>query len=126
MQNEWMMGIMMPQVLYYLDTFEVTRRIHRVRGFSFTKGGAKTVLFYFSFPLNLGRGVLVAATPWSVNGILGKNTGVGSHSVVQGIFPTQGLNCGLLHCRQILHHLSYQGSPRSPKEGEPRYILKRT
>lgn len=48
MQNEWMMGIMMPQVLYYVDTFAVTRKIHRVRGFSFTKGGEKTVLFYFS------------------------------------------------------------------------------
>ena len=48
MQNEWIMGIMMPQVLYYLDTFAVTRRIRRVRGFSFTKGGAKMVLFYFS------------------------------------------------------------------------------
>ena len=32
----------------------------------------------------------------------GKNTRVGSHSRLQGIFPTQGLNPGLLHCRQIL------------------------
>ena len=29
----------------------------------------------------------------------------------RGIFPTQGLNPGLLHCRQILYHLSHQGSP---------------
>ena len=43
---------------------------------------------------------------------LGKNTGVGCHSLLQGIFPTQGLNLGLLHCRWILHHLSHQGSPR--------------
>ena len=42
----------------------------------------------------------------------GKNTGVGCHALLQGIFPTQGLNLGLLHCRQILYHLSYQGSPR--------------
>ena len=41
----------------------------------------------------------------------GKNTGVGSHSLLQGIFPTQGLNPGFLHCRQILYHLSHQGSP---------------
>ena len=41
----------------------------------------------------------------------GKNTGVGSHSLLQGIFPTQGSNLGLLHCRQILYHLSHQGSP---------------
>ena len=33
---------------------------------------------------------------------LGKNTGVGSHCLLQGIFPTQGLNLGLPHCRQIL------------------------
>ena len=41
----------------------------------------------------------------------GKNTGVGSHSLLQGIFPTQGWNPGLLHCRQILYCLSHQGSP---------------
>ena len=40
----------------------------------------------------------------------GKNTGVGCHALLQGIFPTQGLNPGLLHCRQILYHLSHQGS----------------
>ena len=40
-----------------------------------------------------------------------KNTDVSSHSLLQGIFPTQGLNPGLLHCRQILYHLRYQGSP---------------
>ena len=38
-------------------------------------------------------------------------TGVGSHSLLQGIFPTQGSNRGLPHCRQILYHLSHQESP---------------
>ena len=42
----------------------------------------------------------------------GKNIGVGCHALLQGIFPTQGLNPGLSHCRQILYHLSHQGSPR--------------
>ena len=42
----------------------------------------------------------------------GKNTGVGCHALLQGIFPTQGLNQGLLHCRQMLYSLSHQGSPR--------------
>ena len=37
-----------------------------------------------------------------------KNTGVGSHSLLQGIFPTQGSNPGLLHCRQVVHCLSCQ------------------
>jgi len=39
-----------------------------------------------------------------------KNTGVGSLSLLQRIFLTQELNQGLLHCRQILYQLSYQGS----------------
>ena len=34
---------------------------------------------------------------------------MGCHSLLQGIFPTEGLNLGLLHCRQILYHLSHQG-----------------
>ena len=38
------------------------------------------------------------------------NTGVGSLSLLQEIFLTQELNQGLLHCRQILYQLSYQGS----------------
>ena len=38
----------------------------------------------------------------------GKNTGVIRHFFLQGIFPTQGSNCSLLHCRQILYCLSYQ------------------
>ena len=39
-----------------------------------------------------------------------KNTGVGSLSLLQGIFLTQELNWGLLHCRRILYQLSYHGS----------------
>ena len=41
----------------------------------------------------------------------GQNTRVGSLSLLQGIFPTQGLNPGLLHFRQILDQLSHKGSP---------------
>ena len=41
----------------------------------------------------------------------GQNTGVGSRSLLQGIFPIQESNWGLLHCRRILYQLSYQGSP---------------
>ena len=41
----------------------------------------------------------------------GKYTGVSSHSLLQGIFLTQGSNLGLLHCRQILYRVSHQGSP---------------
>ena len=48
-------------------------------------------------------------SPWNSPG---QNTGVGSLSLLQWIFPTQELNQGLLHCRQILHQLSYQGRPK--------------
>ena len=52
-----------------------------------------------------------SSSDFSVYGFYGKNTGVGSHSLLQGIFPTLGLNPSLLHYRQILHRLSHQGSP---------------
>ena len=48
----------------------------------------------------------------SVHGILqARNTEVGCHSFLQGIFPTQGSNLGLVHYKQILYQLSHQGSP---------------
>ena len=48
--------------------------------------------------------------PWNSPG---QNTGVGSLSLLQGIFPTQELNQGLLHCGRILYQLSYEGSLKS-------------
>ena len=53
--------------------------------------------------------ILTLYSPWNSPG---QNTGVGSCSLLQGIFPTQGSNSGLSHCRWILYHLSHQGSPR--------------
>ena len=47
--------------------------------------------------------------PWNSPG---KNTGMSSHSLVQGIFLTQESNPGFLHCRQIFYCLSHQGSPK--------------
>ena len=47
-------------------------------------------------------------SPWNSPG---QNTGVGSRSLLEGIFPTQGLNPGRLHCRWMLYQLSYQGIP---------------
>ena len=61
-----------------------------------------------------------SATPWTVArqalcpwNFPRKNTGVSSRSILQGIYPTQGSNPGLLHCRQILYHLSHQGKPKN-------------
>ena len=48
-------------------------------------------------------------SPWNSPG---QNTGVGSLSHLQGIFPTQGSNPRLPHCRQSLYQLSHKGSPR--------------
>jgi len=54
--------------------------------------------------VKIAQSCLTLATP---------RTRVGSLSLLQGIFPTQGSNPGLLHCRQILYQLSHKGSPRT-------------
>ena len=46
-------------------------------------------------------------------GFSSKNTGVGYHALLQGIFLTQKSNLGLLHCKQIFYCLSHQGSPHT-------------
>ena len=51
-------------------------------------------------------------SPWDSPG---QNTGVGSHSLLQGIFLTQELNLSLPHCRQILYQLSHHRSPGIPE-----------
>ena len=60
---------------------------------------------------------------------LGQNTGVGSLSLLQEIFPTQGLNPGLPHCRWILYQLSHQGRQTlnhwTPRKGPPWKVLTR-
>ena len=53
--------------------------------------------------------VQLFVTPWNFPG---QNTGMGSHSLLQGIFPTQRSNPGLPHCRQILYQQRHQWSPR--------------
>ena len=58
--------------------------------------------------------------PWNSPG---KNTGVSSHSLLQGIFPTQELGPGLLHCRQILYHLSHHGIPSLSTESESHSVV---
>ena len=92
-----------------------------------------TTIFYFSHfsryviggsVLSCFSRVWLFATPWTVAfqaplgrrnpswDSPGKNTGVGSLSLFQGIFPNQGLNWGFLHCRWTLYQLSYQGNPK--------------
>ena len=57
--------------------------------------------------------------PWDSPG---KNTRVGYHFLLQGIFPTQGSNLGLLHCRQMLYPLSHQGKPPGKPTREALYL----
>ena len=68
------------------------------------------VLVVKSCPTLANPGTIAFQAPLSWD-FLGKNTGVGCHSFLQGIFPTQELNLGFLHCRQILYRLNHQESP---------------
>ena len=74
--------------------------------------------------IHLGSGGLVPKpcltleTPWTVGpqaplsmGFSRQNIGMGCHFLFQRIYPTQGLNPGLPHYRQILYRLSHQGNP---------------
>ena len=64
-----------------------------------------------SCPLFATRWTVAHRAPLSMGlNLSGKNTGVGCHFLLQGIFLTQGSNLSLPHCRQILYHLSYEGS----------------
>ena len=56
----------------------------------------------------------------------GKNSGVCCHSLLQGIFPTQRLSLGLLHCRQILCYMSHQGSHILPNPLKMSLLLFKT
>ena len=80
-----------------------------------------TLISFFSHPIpflaswsevKVAQSCLTLCDPCSPWNSPGQNTGVGSLSLLQGIFPTQGSNPGLLHCRWILYQLSHKGSPR--------------
>ena len=57
-----------------------------------------------SHQVKKSENVLVPVTPWSITHQAPPGRGLGSYSLLQGIFVTQGLNLGLLHCRQLLYH----------------------
>ena len=85
-----------------------------------------TTCLYANFNISVSRSVVSDSLrphglqptrllcPWDFPG---KDTGVGCHYLLQGIFPTQGSNLSLLHCREILYHLSHRhrGSPNLPQ-----------
>ena len=62
--------------------------------------------------------VKVTQSCWTLCGpmdYIGQNTGVGNCSLLQGIFPNQGSNSDLPHCRQILYQRSHKGNPQMPE-----------
>ena len=62
----------------------------------------------------VAQSCLTLCDPMDCLPFLGKNTGGGCHFLLQEIFPTQGLNLGLLHCRQMLYHLSHADLNKIP------------
>ena len=96
--------------VHTLDTLDTKRsksRWHRV-----TERVCVSMLSHFSHVwLFATLWIIAPQAPLSM-GSPGKNTGVGCHFLLQGIFPTQGSNLGLLHCRQILNHLNYLRTPQ--------------
>ena len=78
-------------------------------------GKPQQAFFWFQTLCSSLSHVWFFVTPWTVQparlfcpwDFPGKDTGVGCHLLLQGIFPTQGSNLGLLHCSQTLYHLSY-------------------
>ena len=64
------------------------------------------------FPMCVPNHSGVSDSLWPHGDSPGKNTGVGCHTLLQGIIPTQGSNPGLPHCGWILYRLSHQGNPQ--------------
>ena len=76
----------------------------------------------------VAQSCMTLCNPWTVACQAPLSMGIllarmGCHVLVQGIFPTQGTNPGLLHCRWIIYHLSYQGSPMPTSYSEMNILV---
>ena len=80
------------------------------------KNPENLVLVIQSCPLFVTQWTVACQAPLSSWDSQGKNTGVGCHCFLQGIFPTLRSNLNSLHCRWILYHLSHQGSRAQVKK----------
>ena len=85
----------------------------------YSRYSSRNVLWKAFEPVKLLSCVQLFAIPWTIAyqtppsmEFSRQEYWSGLHFLLQGIFLTQGLNPGLLHCRQTLYHLSYQGSPK--------------
>ena len=86
---------------------QVSIQVSRGKGLPFTWKSESRWFVFSSLPSH-GLQPTRLLCPWDSPG---KNTGVGCRFLLQEILQTQGMNLGLLHCRQILYHLSPQRSP---------------
>ena len=122
-RQEYWSGLPFPPPRYVPDS---TQRTGECQSFSTPQAKLPTSLFKLVFSHRVCVCVCVSHSvvsyslqclglsffrPLCPENSLGKNTGVGCHYLLQGIFLTQGLNPGLLHCRQIPYCLSHQQSP---------------
>ena len=104
-KDTFMSFFMISPLLISFPCFFVLARISSI---TLNKSDKKETSFHYSWPFNFSKLLshvrffvtLRIYSPWTS---LGKNTGVGGCSLLQGIFPTQGSNPGLPHCRQILY-----------------------
>ena len=92
-----------------------SREPEPVSSTSESESGSRSVLFDSAWSHGLGSARLLC--PWDFPG---KNTGVESRCLLQGVSPTQESNWGLLHCRWILYQLTYHGVKLQPA---PRLLL---
>ena len=87
-----------------LCKYTISRQVHK-RTLLVSQSVCRSVVSDSLWPHGLQPTRLLC--PWNSPG---KNAGVGCHFFLQGIFPSQGSNPGLLHCRQTLYPLSHRGS----------------
>ena len=102
-----------PQLNCYLPKEKKLNNLYHLVSLSVNEGESHLVVSNSLWPHGL-------YSPWNFPG---QNTGVGSLSLLQEIFPTQGSNPGLLHCRQILYQLSHKGSPSA---NEKNYLVQKS
>ena len=103
-----MQGTQVPSLPRALDPIATTKTFQNSQKIVFF---LKKNKIYMTVKVAQSCPTLAGPMDYTVHGIL-QNTGVGSRFLIQGIFPTQGSNWGLLHCRWILYQPNYQGSPK--------------
>ena len=104
--------------LFFLNFLTSKRQVeNKVVGEGTRTAGSCSVSVTLFCKVELMTVTVAQSCPWNSPG---QSTGVGSCSLPQGIFPTQGLNPCLPHCRQIPYQLSHQGRPEVDVKTDPK------